>query len=201
MRIERPEHMALMLLDLQNDFVHPDGAYARGGQRSETIAALPERLAPVAGAVRAAGGWIVSPHFTLVPGRGGEPFISAHLRELRPFLRKGDFSPGAFGHALVDALQPTDLSVDKVAYSAFHQSRLEWVLGRARVDTLVFAGIVTNGGVASTVRDAHTHDFRVLVLSDGCAAFDPSAHETGISALSTVATILTCDELVSALGT
>ena len=56
--------------------------------------------------------------------------------------------------AVVDELQPADLSVEKVAFSAFYMSRLEWVLRKAGIETLVFSGIVTNGGVASTLRDA-----------------------------------------------
>ena len=70
---------ALLLCDLQNDFIHPKGAYARGGQSDATIAALPARLAPLCQAMRAKGGWIASTHFTLVPGKGGEPFIAEHL--------------------------------------------------------------------------------------------------------------------------
>jgi ureidoacrylate peracid hydrolase len=43
-------------------------------------------------------------------------------------------------------------------------SRLEWVLCRAGIETLLAAGIVTNGGVESTVRDAHVRDFACVVL-------------------------------------
>ena len=125
---------AFLLVDMQNEFLHPDGAYARGGATAPAIAALPARLKPVADAYRAAGAWIVSTHFTLVPGKGGEPFISEHLRELRPFLGAGDFAPGSFGHDLIDELQPVDMKVEKVAYSAFYMSRLEWVLRRAGID-------------------------------------------------------------------
>ncbi len=98
---------------------------------------------PLAELIRARGGFIVSTHFTLVPGKGGEPMISPHLRELRPFLRKGDFLPGAWGHALVDELQPADLTVEKVAYSAFYMTRLEWVLRKAGIERLLVSGIVT----------------------------------------------------------
>ena len=38
---------ALLLLDLQNDFLHPDGAYGRAGQTAPEIAALPARLRPL----------------------------------------------------------------------------------------------------------------------------------------------------------
>jgi nicotinamidase-related amidase len=190
----RPERTALVIVDLQNDFVHPDGAYARGGLKSADIAALPERIKPVADALRARGGWIVSTHFTLVPGKGGEPFISPHLKAIRPFLGKGDFAPGSWGQALLDELQPADLSVEKLAYSAFYMTRLEWVLRKAGIETLFFCGIVTNGGVASTVREAHVRDFPVTVLSDGCATFSRETHERTIGDLSTLARVMTCAE-------
>lgn len=195
-----PRHLALLLLDLQNDFIHPDGAYGRAGLANPAIAALPGRLAPVVASVRRAGGLIVSTHFTLVPGRGGDPMIAPHLKALRPFLGRGDFASGAWGHALVDALAPADISVEKVAYSAFYMSRLEFVLRRAGVETLLAVGIVTNGGVASTVRDAQVRDFQTIVLADGCAAFDPTVHETAIAALRPVARIAHCADVTPMLG-
>ena len=198
--LAHPEKTALVLVDLQRDFIHPKGAYARGGAGAAAIAALPQRLKPVVDAVRSWGGWIVSTHFTLVPGKGGEPFISPHLKALRPFLQKGDFAPGGWGHALVDELQPADLSVEKVAFSAFYMSRLEWMLRKAGIETLIFAGIVTNGGVASTLRDAHVRDFHALLLEDGCAAFSEGVHRTSVEALRSVAEITTCANLIAALG-
>jgi ureidoacrylate peracid hydrolase len=199
--LSRPATVGLVIVDLQNDFLHPEGAYARGGAASPAIAALPARVKPVADAVRAAGGWVISTHFTLVPGKQGEPFISPHLKALRPFLRKGHFSPGSFGHALVDELQPADLSIEKIAYSAFYMTRLEWVLRKAGVDTLAFCGIVTNGGVASTLRDAHVRDFSCVLLEDGCAAFSDEVHRTNVAALRSVAEVMTCADFVGALRT
>jgi len=181
-----PALTAVLIVDLQNDFLHPDGAYGRSGTSSPEIAALPSRIAPLLDTVRRAGGWIVSTQFTLVPGRGGTPFISPHLKKLRPFLTRGDFTPGGWGHSLVDELQPADLTVEKVAYSAFYQTRMEFVLSRAGIRTLMVCGIVTNGGVASTVRDAHVRDFDTITLHDGCAAFSPETHDTAIKALSSV---------------
>lgn len=187
---------ALLLLDLQNDFIHPDGAYARGGQSAQEIADLPGRIRPLMDALRAKGGIVVATQFTLVPGRGGEPMIAPHLLRLRPFLRKGDFAPGSWGNATVDALQPVDIAVEKIAYSAFYMSRLEWVLRKAGVTRLLAAGIVTNGGVASTVRDAHVRDIETTVLEDGCAAFSPETHRIAIDALRPVGRVATIAEMV-----
>ncbi len=180
---------ALLICDLQNDFLHPDGAYGRAGLCTASIAALPSRIEPLAQRVRDLGGWIVATQFTLVPGRGGAPVISAHLQALRPFLTTGDFQPGRWGHQIVDALHPIDLAVEKIAYSAFYMSRLEWVLRRCGIGKLLVCGIVTNGGVTSTVRDAHTRDFAVTVLEDGCAAFSETTHASAIEALRSVCRI------------
>lgn len=190
---------ALLIVDLQNDFVHPAGAYGRAGQAHSSIAALPARIRPLADLVRARGGWIVSTQFTLVPGRGGEPIISPHLRKLRPFLARGDFAPNSWGHALVDELQPADLSVEKLAYSAFYQTRLEWVLRKCGVERLLVCGIVTNGGVASTAREAHVRDLDVTVLADGCAAFSVEAHETALAGLRSVCRLAFVDEIMAEL--
>lgn len=191
---------ALLFADLQNDFIHPEGAYGRAGQSAPEIAVLPGRLKPLADLVRAKGGWIVSTQFTLVPGRGGEPMIAPHLKKIRPFLAKGDFAPGSWGNQLVDELGPADFCVEKVAYSAFYMSRLEWVLRKAGIERLLVAGIVTNGGVATTFRDAHVREFDAILIEDGCAAFSVETHITAVEALRPVGRIATVAEMMKELG-
>lgn len=191
---------ALLLVDLQNDFLHPKGAYARGGAVSAEAAALPAKLKPLVDALRAKGCVVGGTMFTLVPGRGAEPIISPHLKKLRPFLRKGDFLPGSWGQQVVDELQPLDFTVEKLAYSAFYMSRLEWLLRKFDIERLIVGGIVTNGGVASTVRDAHVRDIEVTVLEDGCAAPTPALHKAAIEGLRPVADIATIAEVVKSIG-
>ena len=194
-----PKRTALLTIDLQNDFLHPEGAYGRAGQGSDAIKALPARVAPVRDALRAKGGTYVSAQFTLVPGPGGEPLIAPHLKQLRPFLTKGDFAPGGFGHSLVGDLAPSDYTIEKVAYSAFYQTRLEYILRALDIDTLIVGGIVTNGGVASTLRDAHLRNIETIMLSDGCAAFKQDVHEATLISLGTVTHVMTCAETITLL--
>ena len=194
-----PKRTALLTIDLQNDFLHPEGAYGRAGQTAEAITALPDRIKPVVDALRAKGGTYISAQFTLVPGPDEEPLIAPHLKELRPFLGKGDFAPGKFGHALVDALAPADYTVEKVAYSALYQTRLEYILRALDIDTLIIGGIVTNGGVASTVRDAHLRNLHTILLSDGCAAFKQEVHDATLLSLASVCPNVTCAEMVDRL--
>ena len=129
-----PATTALVLADLQNDFLHPKGAYGRAGQTAPAVAALPARLKPVVEASRRAGLLLVSTHFTLVEGRGGEPMISPHLKKLRPFLAKGDFASGSFGQALIDELKPADVAVEKtngLGLKGFFTARLAFVSKRS----------------------------------------------------------------------
>jgi ureidoacrylate peracid hydrolase len=196
-----PRTTALLIVDLQNDFLAPGGAYDRGGAVSREARVLPARVAPVARAVRAHGGLVAASLFTLWPDAHGEPMISPHLKQLRPFLAKGDFAAGSRGQANVAELDGlVDVSVWKVAYSAFFNTQLDWVLRRAGVSSVVIAGIVTNGGVASTARDAHMRDYHVTVLADGCAAPTPAMHDAALADLRTVADITTCQGFLDRLA-
>jgi nicotinamidase-related amidase len=195
-----PASTALVIIDLQNDFLAPDGAYARGGATSPQALKLPARVARVASALKARGGMVVASQFTLWPDASGEPMVSPHLLSLRPFLRRGDFAPGSRGQGNVPEIAPlVDVVVCKVAYSAFFNTQLDWVLRHAGMDTVVVCGIVTNGGVASTVRDAHMREYHTLVLEDGCAAFSQATHDASIADMRTIADMTSCDALVELL--
>ena len=122
------------------------------------------------------------------------------MKKIRPFLAPGDFAPGSWGQATIDALQPVDTAVEKVAYSAFYMSRLEWVLRKLGVTRLLVCGIVTNGGVSSTVRDAHVRDIETVVLEDGCAAFSPVVHATAIDALRPICRVATIADILTEIA-
>ena len=68
---------------------------------------------------------------------------------------------------------------------------------RAGIKTLMVCGIVTNGGVASTVRDAHVRDFHTITLQDGCAAFSPETHKTAIKSLATVGEVISIADAIA----
>ncbi|OZI29633.1 cysteine hydrolase [Bordetella genomosp. 7] len=200
MHMTDPRKTALVIVDLQNDFLSPGGAYDRGAAATAEARAVPARVAPVARALKAAGGYVAASLFTLWPDARGEPMISPHLKQLRPFLGRGDFVAGSPGHACVAELDGlVDVAVCKVAYSAFFNTQLDWVLRRTGIDHVAICGIVTNGGVASTARDAHMRDYRVTILADGCAAPRPDLHDAALADLRSVADIAGCDDMLARL--
>jgi len=82
---------ALIIVDLQNDFLSPQGAYARGKTVSADALLLPARVAPVAQTLKAQGGYVAASQFTLWPDAKGEPMVSPHLLEKRPFFTQRRF--------------------------------------------------------------------------------------------------------------
>ena len=75
---------ALIIIDLQNDFLEEGGAYARGGCTNPEALALPARVLEVAQAIKKKGGLVVASQFTLWPDTAGQPLISPHLKSSRP---------------------------------------------------------------------------------------------------------------------
>jgi len=74
------------------------------------------------------------------------------------------------------------------------------VLRKCGIEHLYFTGIVTNGGVASTVRDAHVREFHCTVIEDGCAAFSPDVHAAAVEGLRPVAKVLTIADAMRDFG-
>lgn len=72
---------------------------------------------------------------------------------------------------------PDEIIVTKRRYSAFTGSDLEVILRAQGIQHLVLTGISTSGVVLSTVREAADKDYRITVLSDGCADRDPEVHQ------------------------
>ncbi|WP_149038710.1 cysteine hydrolase family protein [Kitasatospora sp. MBT63] len=137
----------------------------------------PDYLPRLARAVEAARAADI-PVVYVVPGfRPGHPEIAARNKSLGA-LPPGAFTPADPGAAVHPELTPRegDTVVTKKRISAFAGSDLDLVLRGAGIEDLVLTGIATSGVVLSTVRQAADLDYRLTVLSDGCADADPEVH-------------------------
>lgn len=99
------------------------------------------------------------------------------------------------------APQPGEMVVTKRRVSAFAGSDLEVILRGHKIEHLVLAGIATSGVVLSTVREAADKDYRLTVLSDGCADFDPEVHSVLLNKVfPRQAEVMTTAEWAGSLG-
>jgi ureidoacrylate peracid hydrolase len=190
---------ALLLLDLQRDFMDPEGIYARHGLPIERLRAIIPAVAEVARASRAAHVPIFASKFTVYTAPGGVPLGLDHIIKARPFLLQEGFRLQDPGRELIPELPRPDYELDKPRFSAFHGTPLEVLLRSLDIDTLVLSGIVTHGGVEATARDAMIRDFSVVILEDCVAAFDEDLHLASLRGLGLYLTIMDSTAYLRAL--
>ncbi len=179
-RLDRP---ALLVIDMQNGFCHPEGSLARMGSPVERCRAAIQPVAGLVAAAREGGVPVIFTRFVYASDHADGGIL---VRELRPHLKVGRaLLAGEWDSEIVDELRPgpDDVVVDKNRFSAFLGTDLEGILQRLGVRTLVVCGVTTNMCVESTVRDASQRDYRVYVARDAVAEFDPDRHEHALRAI------------------
>lgn len=106
-------------------------------------------------------------------------------------LRLGQW--GAEIHSALDIVASEPVII-KHRVSAFYNTDLETILRANQIDTLVLMGVSTQMAIETTSREAHDRDYRVVVLSDACAAADQQAHQASLSNLSRLARVCRVDQ-------
>lgn len=187
-----PAHTALLLVDMQRDFVEPDGAFGRLGVDLSMYAAMRPRLASLRTVARAAGVLVVNIQNTTLPDRQSDSpaQIRFNLRMHQQARASGPplqyTVPGTVGHEFIPELTPApgELVVRKHRSSAFWGTDLQLLLRSNGIKTVVVAGCTTEGCVESTARDAMFTDHYVVIAQDCVASDDPAQHEASMFLMS-----------------
>jgi nicotinamidase-related amidase len=182
---------AVLLVDLQNDINHPDGGLAD---------TAPIDRDPLLASVRALVSWAHAEGIPVIWTRLA--FRPGHFDAVPNSIsrRRGTLLDGTWGAELLEGLgrDPSDIVVTKKRPSAFFDTDLALVLRSLRVRRLVVAGGATNWAVESTVRDAHSHDFDVVVARDATGSFDAELHEASLRSMGAIfARISTVAEIMA----
>lgn len=158
-----PEKTAMLVVDMQNDFVQ-EGALAEIPDARAMVPRL-NRLLTVCRTHKIP---IIYIHHVI---RGGE-IDAGRLADLFEPVRNNQMIIAGTKNVEIYAglkPQPDDLVVAKPRYSAFYGTDLEAILRSKKIETLIISGTVTNVCCESTARDAFSHDYKVIFLSDGNA--------------------------------
>lgn len=158
---------ALAIIDVQNDFCHPDGHFARHGKDLSMAAQALPRLVAFVRAAQARGVPCVFVRQRTEPD--GQSDSAAWLRLKTRDGKSPDYTlPGSWGAQLVDGLVPGphDIEVEKYRPDAFLGTPLDLLLRARGIESLIFLGTTTEGCLESSVRSASYRDYYVTVVED-----------------------------------
>jgi ureidoacrylate peracid hydrolase len=197
-----PNRTALVVIDMSNDLVDPNGKTAiRSGRPVEHARRIIPSLVLLVEAARRSGVPVFFIAHTTLPDGASDsgPWLDARRRATFSVL---DLCvDGTWGQEIIAelALQPGDVMVKKYRYSSFVGTELDLMLRARGRDSIICTGVSTNVCVEATARDAFGRDYYVVIPSDGVASWDPDLHRATLaSAGHRYASITTVDEIMSA---
>lgn len=170
-----PKHTAVLVIDVQNDFCHPEGGQAKAGMEISEMTAVVPNIVKLTEDARAHD-------VPVIFIRNGH---SEFTRSQAQRNKRGDNSrggriceEGTWGadYYLVKPL-PGEREVIKFRFDAFIGTKLELLLHNMGIETVVMSGVTTNTCVETTSRHAYVADFNVVFLKDCTATHYQHEHE------------------------
>ncbi|WP_428121373.1 cysteine hydrolase family protein [Candidatus Poriferisodalis sp.] len=173
----KKDEIALVLMDLQNDVVHPEGLFGKSGLadvvRERSVLENSHAVLERARQLRMLVVHVAHQY------RAGHPEVGQGMAIFDSIKTADAMTEGSWGaepHEMVAPIE-NEIVVPKRRVSSFYQSDLDLVLRLAGIKTIVSAGVATNMVVEATVRDAADRGFANIVLEDCCASFDAEDNE------------------------
>ena len=205
-----PAHLALIVIDMQRDFIEPGGFGATLGNDVSLLSAIVPRVGRLLEAFRAAGLPIIHTRECHRPDLSDCP-PAKRLRG-KPSLRIGD--PGAMGRILIAgepgadivpelAAKPGEIVLDKPGKGAFYATPLADILAERGITHLVFAGVTTEVCVQTTMREANDRGFECLLAVDATESYFPEFKKAALDMIRAQGAIVgwtaTVDQIAEAL--
>jgi nicotinamidase-related amidase len=175
-----PVSTALVIIDMQRDFVEPGGFGESLGNEVGLLQAIIPACRSVLAAWREGGGLVVHTREAHAPDLSDCP--PAKRNRGNPALRIGDSGPmgrilvaGEPGNQIVAALAPAagEVVIDKPGKGAFYATPLHELLQRRGITHLVFMGVTTEVCVQTSMREANDRGYDCLLLEDCTESYFP----------------------------
>ena len=180
-----PAQTALVIIDVQEDFVSPTGAAGHWGIDLSILDAPLDKVDALIAAARAKGVTLVFARVVTQPETDSDALKALHSRKGRPpqsldICRVG--TPGVDYYRVKP--EPGDIEIQKRLYSSFAGTDFDAQLKSRGIRNLVIAGFTTDCCVDCTARDAFHLNYNVFVVADACGAYEDDLHYGALNGLS-----------------
>ncbi|MEO6351091.1 MAG: isochorismatase family cysteine hydrolase [Candidatus Limnocylindrales bacterium] len=177
---------ALIVVDVQNDFVHPEGKAGRGGSDVTPLLGAVAVINRLVGAARAASVPVVYVRVTHSPAVDNPAYRARYVAR---GMAVDDLlcADGSWGAELYSELVPPtadELVITKHAYDGFSVPDLAAHLQRLNIDTVIVTGVVTELCVMGTAAGAFEHGFHVIVPSEAAGSVNAAASDAALDLVS-----------------
>ncbi len=181
------DRTALVIIDMQRDFLQPGGFGETLGNKVSLLDAAVKPIKAVLEAARRLKMLVIHTREGHRTDLSDAP--KAKVERGAPHLRIGAKGPmgrilvrGEAGHDIVPELYPKEgeTVVDKPGKGAFYATDLGAILQHRAIESLIVCGVTTEVCVHTTVREANDRGFKCLVPGDCCASYFPEFHEVGL---------------------
>jgi ureidoacrylate peracid hydrolase len=200
---------ALIIVDMQNDFLHPDGSFAQHAREAPEVGidmpflmgAIPQ-VRRLADTFRKAGRPVVYIAHMLKPDYSDAQFPYWRLG-LSPGGNRPHCVEGTWGAHIIDELKPRDGEhlIVKKGFGGFSNTPLDTILRNIGVTTCVVSGVTTCVCVSNTVRGGVEHNYRMILVGDAVAEVGRDTHKAELKTMARVfADVKTTDEVVALLN-
>jgi biuret amidohydrolase len=182
-----PARTALVIIDMQRDFLEPGGFGETLGNDVSLLQAAVEPCASALAAARHAGLMVIHTREGHRPDLSDAP--PTKIARGAPSKRIGDAGPmgrilirGEPGHDIVERVAPVagEPVIDYPGKGAFYQTDLALLLQNGGIDTLLVCGATTEVCVHTTIREGNDRGYRCVAIADACASYFPEFHRVGL---------------------
>jgi ureidoacrylate peracid hydrolase len=194
-----PAHAALIVVDVQNDFCHPEGSLGKIGSDTSAAVAMVPRLLKLIDEARAASMPVIFIQTIHDETNDSPQWLNRHSDDPDNTRSGITCRTGSWGGEFYEVAPLADENVViKYRYSAFIGTNLDIVLTTLGVRSLIFTGVATEVCVESSVRDGLFAEYYVTLVEDCAASYSQEAHDASVRVVGkNFGTVVTSEQLAS----
>lgn len=192
-----PQTKILVIVDLQNDSCHLEGAYAKNGLATSQVLKILPNIIEVLHFCKQKKIPTLATQMTILQDLDKQAMGIESIKKNYPFLETDGFRENTWGHEIIQELSNVDYKVRKWGLSAFFQTEFSQYLSALKCSEIVLVGFTTNGAVETLAREAVCRNYSITTLTDCVGSYSEILNQASLNNLGVFGKILTFKEWIA----